>query len=117
MAVLGVIAAGVIALSLLPDRGQPIEVSASQIDRIQAYPYPEGSPGPAFARDAGKGEIPLETVISSVPIPLPPATGCPGEVVLEITLSDGRHIDYGHCDYPDELQSLSDAMRSAWSAT
>jgi hypothetical protein len=117
VAIVGVVLIGGVVLLAFPDRGRPIDVSASQIERIEAYPYPEGSPGPAFAREAGEGELPLSKILSSVPIPLPPPTGCPEEVVLVVTLTNGREVDYGHCDYPDELQPLDDAMQVAWSNT
>ncbi|MBA3691525.1 MAG: hypothetical protein H0W82_08965 [Actinobacteria bacterium] len=116
LAVIAVVVGGVVLL-VFPDHGEPIDVSASQIDRIQAYPYPEGSQGPAFARVPGEGEIPLQTVISSLPIPLPPPTGCPDQVVLRITLVDGTRIEYGHCDYPEDMKALNEAMQTAWRTT
>ncbi|MEO8292407.1 MAG: hypothetical protein ABI635_04645 [Actinomycetota bacterium] len=116
LAVIAVVVGGVVLL-VFPDHGAPIDVSASQIDRIQAYPYPEGAQGPAFARNPREGEIPLQTVISAVPIPLPAPTGCLDQVVLRITLVDGRRIEYGHCDYPDDMKALSEAMQMAWRST
>jgi hypothetical protein len=96
----------------------PLDVRFSDIEKVQAYPVPEGTFPPALVRvvDTGTTERPLTDVRAEIPSPLPAPVRCDysGEgdgLQLSVWLQDGRRLDYFACAFPEQFKPL---YAAAW---
>jgi hypothetical protein len=108
------------AFLLMRGRGAPplLDVRFSDIDKVQAYPVPEGTLPPPLLRvvETGTSEQPLTDVRLQIPSPFPAPVRCDysgsGDgLQLSVWLRNGRRLDYFACAFPDQLEPLYTA---AW---
>jgi hypothetical protein len=108
------------AFLLTRDSAAPptLHVSFRDIEKVQAYPVPEGTSPPALVPSVATGmsERSLADVRADIPSPFPAPvrcnyTGFGDGLQLSVWLQDGRRLDYFACAFPDQLKPLYEA---AW---